>query len=60
VIQTSITLSPADGRIRAQLFKLGAVIGETTCEDGSIEMHLRIEESSLRKITQEKQAATYG
>ena len=60
VIETSIMLSPADGRIRAQLFELGAVIGETTCEDGSIEMRLKIEESSLRKITQGRQAALYG
>lgn len=60
VIETSIMLGPADGRIRAQLFELGAVIGETTCEDGSIEMRLKIEESSLRKITQGRQAALYG
>ena len=60
VIETSIMLSPADGRIRAQLFELGAVIGETTCEDGSIEMRLKIEESSLRKITQGRQTALYG
>ena len=60
VIETSIMLGPADGRIRAQLFELGAVIGETTCEDGSIEMRLKIEESSLRKITQGRQAGLYG
>jgi GTP-binding protein HflX len=50
VIETSITLSPADGKMRAQFFEMGAVMGETPCEDGSVEMKLKIQESSLRKI----------
>jgi GTP-binding protein HflX len=56
VIETNVKVSPQDGRIRAQFFELGAVVNEITCEDGSVEMHLRIEESSLRKITQDKLA----
>jgi len=32
------------------------VVGEIPCEDGSVEMHLRIQESSLRKITRNKLA----
>ena len=60
IVETSIRLGPADGRIRAQLFELGAVIDETPCEDGSIEMHLKIEESSLRKITRDRQELSYG
>ena len=38
-------------------FELGAVLDETPCEDGSVEMHLRIQESSLRKITQDELVA---
>ncbi|MGV0035315.1 MAG: ribosome rescue GTPase HflX [Candidatus Azotimanducaceae bacterium WSBS_2022_MAG_OTU7] len=52
VIETNVTVRPEDGRIRARFFELGAVLEETPCEDGSVEMHLRIQESSLRKITQ--------
>lgn len=50
VIETSITIRPEDGRIRARFFELGAVMSEQPCEDGSVEMHLRIEESRLRQI----------
>jgi GTP-binding protein HflX len=55
VIETNVKVSPQDGRIRAQFFEIGAVVEETPCEDGSVEMHLRIQEGSLRKITQGKQ-----
>ena len=54
VIETNVTVRPQDGRIRAQFFDLGAVVEEKPCEDGSVEMHLRIQESSLRKITGDK------
>ncbi len=50
VIETSVTVRPEDGRIRAQFFELGAVMSEEPCEDGSVQMHLRIEESRLRQI----------
>ncbi len=50
VIETSVTVRPEDGRIRAQFFELGAVMREEPCEDGSVQMHLRIEESRLRQI----------
>ena len=56
VIETNVKVRPQDGRIRAQFFELGAVVAERPCEDGSVEMHLRIQESSLRKITQNKLA----
>jgi len=56
VIETNVKVSPQDGRIRAQFFELGAVVDEKPCEDGSVEMHLRIQESSLRKITKHKRA----
>ena len=50
VIETRVTVRPEDGRIRAQFFELGAVMREEPCEDGSVQMHLRIEESRLRQI----------
>ena len=58
VIETNVTVRPQDGRIRAQFFELGAVVEEIPCEDGSVEMHLRIQESSLRKITRNKLSGT--
>jgi GTP-binding protein HflX len=56
VIETNVKVSPREGRMRAQFFELGAVLEERPCEDGSVEMRLRIQESSLRKITQNKRA----
>ena len=49
-IETIITLGPEDGRMRARFFEIGAVVEENICEDGSIEIHLKIQESSFRKI----------
>lgn len=54
MIETSVLLGPAEGRLRAQFFELGAVVGEIPCEDGSVEMQLRIQESSLRRIAGEQ------
>ena len=54
VIETNVKVRAQDGRIRAQFFEIGAVVEEVSCEDGSVEMHLRIQESSLRKITKDK------
>ncbi len=53
VIETSLMVGPEDGRMRARFFELGAVLKEEPCEDGSVEMHLKIQESSLRRITHE-------
>jgi GTP-binding protein HflX len=52
VIETSIMLRPDEGKLRARFFELGAVMQEYPCEDGSVEMKLRIQESSLKKMTQ--------
>ena len=49
-IETIITLGLEDGRMRARFFEIGAVVEENICEDGLIEIHLKIQESSLRKI----------
>lgn len=58
VIETSVVIGPADGKTRARFFELGAVVSEATCEDGSIEMQLKIQESSLKKIARNSQIRT--
>lgn len=58
VIETFVTVGPQDGRMRARFFELGAVMSEEPCEDGSVEMHLKIQESSLKKITQDRTQLT--
>ena len=57
VIETSITLGPEDGRMRARFFEIGAVVNEITCEDGSTEIHLKIQENSLKKIAGQRAIA---
>jgi GTPase len=52
VIETTLNVLPHQGRLRAELFALGAVLGEEVSLDGSINMHLRIEQDSLQRITQ--------
>ena len=53
VTETQLTLGPADGRARARLHQLGAVLHEATNEDGSISLSLRIQKRSLKKILAE-------
>lgn len=50
VIETTVTLAPHQGQIRAQLFELGAVLGEETGTDGTINVHVRIEQHRLQRI----------
>ena len=50
VIETSITLGPKDGKLRARFFELGAVLQEFPGEDGSITMDLRIQQRNLDRI----------
>ncbi|MGI9322479.1 MAG: ribosome rescue GTPase HflX [Pseudomonadales bacterium] len=52
VIETSVTLGPAQGRARSRLFELGAVLTEEPCEDGSITLGLRIQQQALDRILQ--------
>ena len=50
LIETSITLGPEDGRMRARFYEIGAVISEITCENGSTEIYLKIRKSSFDMI----------
>jgi GTP-binding protein HflX len=48
--QRKIHLQPADGRLRAKLFELGAVLNEDVLEDGSWTLELRMAEKDLRRF----------
>lgn len=50
VIETTLAIAPHQGQVRAQLFELGAVLGEETDTDGTINMHVRIERDRLQRI----------
>ena len=46
----SICLQPDQGRQRAKLFELGAVLSEDVLEDGSWALELRMAEKDLRRF----------
>ena len=48
--QRTIHLQPAQGRQRAKLFELGAVLNEEVLEDGSWTLELRMAEKDLRRF----------
>jgi GTP-binding protein HflX len=50
VVETTITLNPDQGRLRAQFMALGAVIRENTDSQGKISLDLRIEQRSLDRL----------
>ncbi|MCB1644166.1 MAG: GTPase HflX [Pseudomonadales bacterium] len=50
VIETTLCLSPAEGALRAELFSLGAVLDEETGADGSMNLHVRIEQHRLDRL----------
>lgn len=50
LVETSITIGPNDGKMRARFFELGAVVNEKHCEDGSVLMDLKIPRSSFDRI----------
>jgi len=50
VIETTLDVAPHQGQLRAELFALGAVLGEETAVDGTIRMHVRIEQHRLERI----------
>jgi GTP-binding protein HflX len=50
VVETTITLAPDQGQLRAQFFALGAVIREESDENGQINLDLRIEQRNLDRL----------
>ncbi|MCZ6503171.1 MAG: GTPase HflX [Gammaproteobacteria bacterium] len=51
IVETTITLAPDQGRLRAQLFESGIVVSESTDEEGKINLELRIEQRNLERLT---------
>jgi len=45
-----VRLEPHEGQLRAELFSLGAVLGEETQADGTMSLQLRIERQSLQRL----------
>jgi GTP-binding protein HflX len=45
-------LQPAQGRQRAKLFAMGAVLREEACEDGGWNIELRMGETDLQRFLQ--------
>ena len=50
IIDTILSLSPQEGQVRAQLYNMGAVVAETIDTNGSINLHVRTEVTTLRRI----------
>ena len=50
---TEVLLAPGDGRTRAWLYRLGAVIEESHTESGQIALTLRADESLLARLQAE-------
>ncbi len=56
-VQRFLRLSPAQGRQRAKLFELGAVINEDTREDGGWLLELKMSEKDLRRFLKRENLA---
>jgi GTP-binding protein HflX len=50
VIETTLHLAPDQGQLRAELFALGAVVGEETQADGTISLQVKIEQHKLERL----------
>jgi GTP-binding protein HflX len=50
VIETTLHLAPDQGQLRAELFALGAVVGEETQADGTISLQVKVEQHKLERL----------
>ena len=48
--ETTLKLPPGQGKFRAQLFELSAVVGESVDDEGRQCLQVRLEANSLRKL----------
>lgn len=55
IIQRSIVLKSQDAKLRAELFRLGAILSEETDENGDYHLTLRMAKVTLEKILKQKQ-----
>jgi GTP-binding protein HflX len=60
VVETTVTLTPDQGRLRAQFFAIGAVVREESVGEGNINLQLRIEQRNLDRITGNLKVKTLG
>ncbi|MGB0360056.1 MAG: ribosome rescue GTPase HflX [Endozoicomonas sp.] len=54
MLQGQLTLTPAQGKIRARLFKLGAIQSEAYSESGDIVLEIRLSRSDYGRITKQE------
>lgn len=50
IVQRTLTLTPKDSRLRAELYQLGAVVSEQIIEDGSCQIVVRMPKVKLEKL----------
>lgn len=50
VIHESVVLDPAEARLRAQFYQIGAVVSESIGEDGRQQLDLRLQRSDLNRL----------
>lgn len=50
-------LQPSQGRQRAQLFEIGAVLNEEVCEDGGWKLELKMAERDLQRFLKRENLA---
>ncbi len=56
-VEKTIRLGPEQGRQRAKLFQLGAVLNEQACEDGGWILDLKLAERDLRRFMKRENLA---
>ncbi len=50
MVHGMITLQPTQGRQRAKLFDIGAVLNEEACDDGGWKLELKLAQSDLHRF----------
>jgi GTP-binding protein HflX len=60
VVETTVTLAPDQGRLRAQFLALGAVVREDIDAQGKINLDLRIEQRNLDRLIRSSSKEVIG
>jgi GTP-binding protein HflX len=55
MVEGDLSLSPADGRVRAKLFQIGAIRSESIDDDGRFLLHISISRRDLNQFEQREQ-----
>ena len=59
-METTVTLAPDQGRLRAQVLALGAVVREVIDGQGKINLDLRIEQRNLDRLIRSSSKEVIG